>query len=201
VVDSVRAQSTVPNQRNGRDPSWHGENHARYGDDAGRYGDDTGRQGDDFNRYGNPAGPLGDAAGGPGWIEGRYVEYGGRQAEYGGRQAGHGERHAGYGSRYSGAAAGRDNRYGQEPEDGHPRHGGVRVKPHVDPPARWDRWVVRLWQSTLVIPTVMPLLTPLYNRVEPQWWGLPFFYWYQLACVLLAIVMITLVYQVTKGRD
>ena len=30
---------------------------------------------------------------------------------------------------------------------------------------------------------VMPLLVPLYNRIEPRLFGLPFFYWYQLACV------------------
>ena len=46
----------------------------------------------------------------------------------------------------------------------------------------------------------MPLLVPLYNRMEPRLLGLPFFYWYQLACVLLAIVIVVGVHQLTKGR-
>jgi hypothetical protein len=52
----------------------------------------------------------------------------------------------------------------------------------------------------LLIPAVMPLLVPLYNRVEPTLFGLPFFYWYQLACVFVMIIVVTIVYQVTKGR-
>ena len=31
----------------------------------------------------------------------------------------------------------------------------------------------------LVIPTVVLLAVPLYNRVNPQLLGLPFFYWFQ----------------------
>ncbi|MEU7873620.1 DUF3311 domain-containing protein [Dactylosporangium sp. NPDC049140] len=42
----------------------------------------------------------------------------------------------------------------------------------------------------LVIPTVAPLLTPLYDRADPALWGVPFFYWYQMACVLLAMLII-----------
>ena len=42
----------------------------------------------------------------------------------------------------------------------------------------------------LVVPTVAPLLTPLYDRATPMLWGIPFFYWYQLACVVLAIVIL-----------
>jgi hypothetical protein len=52
----------------------------------------------------------------------------------------------------------------------------------------------------LLIPTVMPMLVPLYNRVEPTLFGLPFFYWYQLVCVFVMIIVVTFVYQVTKGR-
>lgn len=56
------------------------------------------------------------------------------------------------------------------------------------------------WQWLLAIPIVMPLLVPLYNRMEPRLFGLPFFYWYQLACVVVAIVTTAAVYQLTKGR-
>jgi len=52
----------------------------------------------------------------------------------------------------------------------------------------------------MLVPAVMPLLVPLYNRDSPRLFGLPFFYWYQLACVFVTIVTITFVYLMTKGR-
>jgi hypothetical protein len=52
----------------------------------------------------------------------------------------------------------------------------------------------------IAIPSVMALLVPLFNRTEPRLFGLPFFYWYQLACVLLMIVVVWLVYVFTKRR-
>jgi hypothetical protein len=56
------------------------------------------------------------------------------------------------------------------------------------------------WRWLLVIPIVLPLLTPLYNRTEPQLWGMPFFYWYQMSCAVVAIAVTTAVYQLTKAR-
>ncbi len=53
----------------------------------------------------------------------------------------------------------------------------------------------------LVIPIVMPLLVPLYNRVDPKLAGIPFFYWYQMATALVAIVVMAFLYVVTKERD
>jgi hypothetical protein len=65
------------------------------------------------------------------------------------------------------------------------------------PPARERReW----WQLLLGVPVVLSLLTPLYNRTEPRLLGWPFFYWGQLAFVMLSIVVVTFVYQVTKVR-
>ena len=52
----------------------------------------------------------------------------------------------------------------------------------------------------LILPGIAPLLTPLYNRIEPTLWGIPFFYWYQLACAVFAGIVVTFVYLVTKGR-
>jgi hypothetical protein len=42
----------------------------------------------------------------------------------------------------------------------------------------------------LAIPTIAPLLTPLYDRATPMVWGIPFFYTYQMACVVLALVIL-----------
>src|SRR6266487_1415050 len=52
----------------------------------------------------------------------------------------------------------------------------------------------------LLIPMLLPLVTPMYNRIEPRLAGVPFFYWFQLAFVGLDIAVVTLVYQATKRR-
>jgi hypothetical protein len=56
------------------------------------------------------------------------------------------------------------------------------------------------FQWLLIIPIVMPLLVPLYNRIDPTLFGLPFFYWYQIGCGVISTVVISFVYTVTKGR-
>jgi hypothetical protein len=56
------------------------------------------------------------------------------------------------------------------------------------------------WHWLLILAVVMPLLTPLYNRVQPRLFGLPFFYWSQMAFVALAAGVTTAVYQATKKR-
>ena len=56
------------------------------------------------------------------------------------------------------------------------------------------------YQWLLILPGIAPLLTPLYNRREPALWGIPFFYWYQLACAVFSVIVITFVYLMTKGR-
>ncbi len=56
------------------------------------------------------------------------------------------------------------------------------------------------WHLLLAIPVLAPLFTPFYNRLEPRLFGMPFFYWGQLACVLFAMAVTTFVYQATKRR-
>jgi hypothetical protein len=56
------------------------------------------------------------------------------------------------------------------------------------------------WHLLVVVAVVIPLLTPLYNRVQPQLFGLPFFYWSQMAFIGLAACATTVVYQATKRR-
>ncbi|GAA3265155.1 MULTISPECIES: DUF3311 domain-containing protein [Dactylosporangium] len=53
----------------------------------------------------------------------------------------------------------------------------------------------------LAIPTIAPLLTPLYDRATPMVWGIPFFYTYQMACVLLAMVILVSVHARNRRRD
>jgi hypothetical protein len=56
------------------------------------------------------------------------------------------------------------------------------------------------WHWLLAVAVLIPLLTPLYNRAQPRLFGLPFFYWSQMAFVGLAAATTTLVYLVTKKR-
>ncbi len=69
---------------------------------------------------------------------------------------------------------------------------GRRRRPHADGRSRWH--------LLLVVAVAIPLLTPLYNRVQPRLFGLPFFYWSQMAFIGLAACVTTAVYQATKRR-
>jgi len=56
------------------------------------------------------------------------------------------------------------------------------------------------WNWLLIIPIVVPLLTPLYNHDSPRLFGFPTFYWLQLAFILLGVATTTLVYKMTTRR-
>ena len=42
----------------------------------------------------------------------------------------------------------------------------------------------------LLIAIVLPLLVPTYARRDPELWGFPFFYWYQLLWVFIAAILV-----------
>jgi hypothetical protein len=71
-----------------------------------------------------------------------------------------------------------------------PHHAAARVRR-----ADADR---RHWW--LLLPALLPLVTPLYNRDEPRLFGMPFFYWFQLGLAALATAVMTTVYLVTRKR-
>jgi hypothetical protein len=56
------------------------------------------------------------------------------------------------------------------------------------------------WHWLLFVPIVVPLLTPLYNRLEPALFGLPFYYWSQLSFAALSGLVVAIVHVATKGR-
>ena len=62
-------------------------------------------------------------------------------------------------------------------------------------PRRSDR---SPWNWLLLVPIVVPLLVPIYNRVEPTLFGWPFFYWFQLLLVGLGVLTTAVVYRFTK---
>ena len=58
------------------------------------------------------------------------------------------------------------------------------------------------WNYLLLIPIVLPLLTFLYNHETPKLFGIPFFYWFQLALVFVSAAVTGIVYFATeKSRN
>jgi uncharacterized RDD family membrane protein YckC len=47
---------------------------------------------------------------------------------------------------------------------------------------------------------VFVLWPPLFNRVEPSFSGIPFFYWYQLLWVIIGAVLTAVVYFATETK-
>jgi hypothetical protein len=67
------------------------------------------------------------------------------------------------------------------------------------------QWLARYWPRFLLIISVLLVAwVPFYNRVEPKLGGVPFFYWYQLAAILLSAAIVFIVYllevRITRGR-
>jgi hypothetical protein len=57
------------------------------------------------------------------------------------------------------------------------------------------------WNWLLLIPIVLPLLVPIYNRWEPKLGGFPFFFWFQISFTLLAAAVTAFVFVKTKRRS
>jgi hypothetical protein len=57
------------------------------------------------------------------------------------------------------------------------------------------------WNWLLLVPIVLPLVTPIYNRDAPRLWGFPAFYWLQLLFIFVGVATTTIVYQVTRKRS
>jgi hypothetical protein len=69
---------------------------------------------------------------------------------------------------------------------------------------RWRRHpkiaaMVRRW--LLVIPYIGLLWVPFYNFREPAIFGIPFFYWYQLAWVPITAALTWLAYRSVRDED
>lgn len=57
----------------------------------------------------------------------------------------------------------------------------------------WSRWYLLFLVQFLAV-----LWPPFYNRVDPTVLGMPFFYWYQLACIVVAALITAFIYLVTE---
>ena len=57
------------------------------------------------------------------------------------------------------------------------------------------RRLARYWpRFLLIIPFLLVVWVPFYNRVEPRLADIPFFYWYQLAAILIGAAVAVAVY-------
>jgi hypothetical protein len=54
-----------------------------------------------------------------------------------------------------------------------------------------------LW--LLLIPFLI-VWVPFYNRIEPQLFGFPFFYWFQLGWIFVSMIITAGVYYATEAR-
>jgi hypothetical protein len=58
------------------------------------------------------------------------------------------------------------------------------------------------WYLLLLIQFIPALWVPFYNHAEPAVAGIPFFYWFQLALILVSAVVTAVVYFATEtGRN
>jgi Protein of unknown function (DUF3311) len=60
------------------------------------------------------------------------------------------------------------------------------------------RTVWSWWYLLFVFQFVALLWPPFYNKVEPDWFGVPFFYWYQLLWVAISAVITAAIYLATE---
>jgi hypothetical protein len=52
----------------------------------------------------------------------------------------------------------------------------------------------RLWIVIFLALFAVTLWVPLYNRVEPTLFGVPFFYWFQFAWIIVAAIVTGVAY-------
>jgi len=50
----------------------------------------------------------------------------------------------------------------------------------------------------LLLPPFALLWVPFYDRIEPVLYGIPFFYWYQLAWIAITVVLVLVVYRLDR---
>ena len=55
---------------------------------------------------------------------------------------------------------------------------------------RGSKW----WLLLLLLPYIGLLYPPIYARLQPELWGIPFFIWYQFLWVFIAVAITGVVY-------
>ena len=62
--------------------------------------------------------------------------------------------------------------------------------------ARWTLIVILLAPAV-----ILPLLVPLYDSEDPTLFGFPFFFWFQLGMIPVAVVLTVIAYYLAKAAD
>ena len=47
----------------------------------------------------------------------------------------------------------------------------------------------------LAIGIIVPLLVGTYTRIDPELWGVPFFFWYQFLLVIIVVILTSIAYR------
>jgi hypothetical protein len=58
----------------------------------------------------------------------------------------------------------------------------------------------RGWYWLLLVPCLAVLFPWIYNTDSPELFGIPFFYWYQMAWVPISVIVTVIVYRATTRR-
>ena len=61
-------------------------------------------------------------------------------------------------------------------------------------PARW-------WYLLLLVPFIAVLWVPFYSGAQPDFAGIPYFYWYQFLWILISAVLTAIVYFATREHE
>jgi hypothetical protein len=69
--------------------------------------------------------------------------------------------------------------------------------PPTPPTERQQGRRFNAWNLLLLVPLLM-LVTPWFNTDSPRLAGLPFFYWYQFAFVVIGVGSVWIVYAMTR---
>jgi Protein of unknown function (DUF3311) len=54
------------------------------------------------------------------------------------------------------------------------------------------------WNWLLLLPLVVVLFPPIFNSINPKLFDWPFFYWYQMAAIVLSVLVTLAVYQKSR---
>jgi uncharacterized protein DUF3311 len=57
------------------------------------------------------------------------------------------------------------------------------------------------WYWLLLLPALALMFPAMYARSTPELFGFPFFYWYQLAWIILTSLLSWIVYRATEKRS
>ena len=73
--------------------------------------------------------------------------------------------------------------------------------PASPPPRTSSRGTWTLICLLLAPAVILPLLVPLFDSTDPTLFGFPFYYWFQMLMIPVAVVLTVIAYYLAKGAD